>query len=335
MEDLKDARVLVTGSDRLHRLAPRRGTGSRGRERRRSCSTTPSTPGAGSNRSADVMKSRGCVRRRHPRSARRDRGRCRMQRRHAPGGADRDSVFLPLRPTPTSTPTSRGTLNVLQAARDAGRAPRRAHVDQRGLRQRAVRADHRSASAAGPVAVLGHRKIGADQMALSFHASFDMPVVVVRPFNTYGPRQSARAVIPTIISADRGGQAQIRSARSARRATSTTCAIPCAASSRCLTAPANDRRTDDQPRQRLRDLDRRHRAHDRRGDGHDARDRTATRRGCGPRTARWSGCGPTTPRRAQLLGWSPEYGGRRRPAPRPRRRRRNGSRPGQPRALQD
>ena len=43
-------------------------------------------------------------------------------------------------------------------------------------------------------------KIGADQIALSFHAAFDTPVVVIRPFNTYGPRQSARAVIPTIIT---------------------------------------------------------------------------------------------------------------------------------------
>lgn len=43
-------------------------------------------------------------------------------------------------------------------------------------------------------------KIGADQMALSFYRSFDTPVSIIRPFNTYGPRQSARAVIPTIIS---------------------------------------------------------------------------------------------------------------------------------------
>jgi dTDP-glucose 4,6-dehydratase len=43
-------------------------------------------------------------------------------------------------------------------------------------------------------------KVGADQLALSFHASFKTPVGVLRPFNTYGPRQSARAVIPTIIS---------------------------------------------------------------------------------------------------------------------------------------
>jgi dTDP-glucose 4,6-dehydratase len=43
-------------------------------------------------------------------------------------------------------------------------------------------------------------KIAADQLALSFYKSFDLPVTILRPFNTYGPRQSARAVIPTIIS---------------------------------------------------------------------------------------------------------------------------------------
>jgi dTDP-glucose 4,6-dehydratase len=43
-------------------------------------------------------------------------------------------------------------------------------------------------------------KIGADQLAFSFFTSFDLPVITVRPFNTYGPRQSARAVIPTIIT---------------------------------------------------------------------------------------------------------------------------------------
>jgi dTDP-glucose 4,6-dehydratase len=43
-------------------------------------------------------------------------------------------------------------------------------------------------------------KIGADQIAMSFYHSFDTPVVTLRPFNTYGPRQSARAVIPTVIT---------------------------------------------------------------------------------------------------------------------------------------
>ena len=52
-------------------------------------------------------------------------------------------------------------------------------------------------------------KISADQIALSFHKSFDLPVKVVRPFNTYGPRQSARAVIPTIIERIVSGQTKI------------------------------------------------------------------------------------------------------------------------------
>ena len=43
-------------------------------------------------------------------------------------------------------------------------------------------------------------KIGADRLAESFYRSFDLPVSIVRPFNTYGPRQSARAIIPTIIT---------------------------------------------------------------------------------------------------------------------------------------
>jgi dTDP-glucose 4,6-dehydratase len=53
-------------------------------------------------------------------------------------------------------------------------------------------------------------KIAADQLALSFHASFGLPVTVIRPFNTYGPRQSARAVIPTIITQIAAGQRRIR-----------------------------------------------------------------------------------------------------------------------------
>lgn len=48
-------------------------------------------------------------------------------------------------------------------------------------------------------------KIGGDMMALSFHHAFELPVAVVRPFNTYGPRQSTRAVIPTILSQLHGG----------------------------------------------------------------------------------------------------------------------------------
>lgn len=53
-------------------------------------------------------------------------------------------------------------------------------------------------------------KIGADKMAESFYKSFDMPIATIRPFNTYGPRQSARAVIPTIISQILAGKREIK-----------------------------------------------------------------------------------------------------------------------------
>ena len=53
-------------------------------------------------------------------------------------------------------------------------------------------------------------KIAADQLAYSFYSSFNLPVVIARPFNTYGPRQSARAVIPTIITQIANGQRQIK-----------------------------------------------------------------------------------------------------------------------------
>ncbi|MCY9692550.1 NAD-dependent 4,6-dehydratase LegB [Paenibacillus alginolyticus] len=53
-------------------------------------------------------------------------------------------------------------------------------------------------------------KIGADQMALSFYQSFNTPVTIIRPFNTYGPRQSARAIIPTIISQIASGKTTIK-----------------------------------------------------------------------------------------------------------------------------
>lgn len=53
-------------------------------------------------------------------------------------------------------------------------------------------------------------KIGADRIAESFHKSFEMPVTIVRPFNTYGPRQSARAIIPTIITQLLNGENEIK-----------------------------------------------------------------------------------------------------------------------------
>jgi NAD dependent epimerase/dehydratase len=53
-------------------------------------------------------------------------------------------------------------------------------------------------------------KIGADQLALSYHKSFNLPLKIVRPFNTYGPRQSARAVIPTIITQALSGAGELK-----------------------------------------------------------------------------------------------------------------------------
>ena len=53
-------------------------------------------------------------------------------------------------------------------------------------------------------------KIAADAMAMSFHNSFDLPVTIARPFNTYGPRQSARAIIPTIITQIATGKKEIK-----------------------------------------------------------------------------------------------------------------------------
>lgn len=53
-------------------------------------------------------------------------------------------------------------------------------------------------------------KIGADQLSISYFKSFDLPVKIVRPFNTYGPRQSARAIIPTVISQILSGKEQLK-----------------------------------------------------------------------------------------------------------------------------
>lgn len=93
----------------------------------------------------------------------------------------------------------KGTLNVLQSARTLGVA-RILHTSTSEVygtaRQVPITEEH-PLQGQSPYSAT---KIGADQIALSFHKSFATPVCVVRPFNTYGPRQSARAVIPTIIT---------------------------------------------------------------------------------------------------------------------------------------
>jgi NAD dependent epimerase/dehydratase len=92
-----------------------------------------------------------------------------------------------------------GTLNVLEAARRHGvrRVIHTSTSEVYGTAQQVPIDEDHPLQAQSPYAAT---KIGADQLAFSYHRSFDLPVVVVRPFNTFGPRQSARAVIPTVIS---------------------------------------------------------------------------------------------------------------------------------------
>jgi dTDP-glucose 4,6-dehydratase len=92
-----------------------------------------------------------------------------------------------------------GTLNVVEAARrtEPGRIVHTSTSEVYGTAQRVPIDEEHPLHPQSPYAAT---KVGADQVALSFQRSFGTPVVVVRPFNTYGPRQSARAVIPTIIT---------------------------------------------------------------------------------------------------------------------------------------
>ena len=92
-----------------------------------------------------------------------------------------------------------GTLNVLMAAREAN-VQRVVHTSTSEVYGTALYTpidENHPLQGQSPYSA---SKIGADKLVESFYRSFDLPVVTVRPFNTYGPRQSARAVIPTIIS---------------------------------------------------------------------------------------------------------------------------------------
>lgn len=91
-----------------------------------------------------------------------------------------------------------GTLNILSASRDAG-TPRVLCTSTSEVYGTARYAPIDEAHPLQGQSPYSASKIGADKMAEAFHASFGLPVTVVRPFNTFGPRQSARAVIPTII----------------------------------------------------------------------------------------------------------------------------------------
>lgn len=92
-----------------------------------------------------------------------------------------------------------GTLNVLQAARElgVGRVVHTSTSEVYGTARFVPITEEHPLQGQSPYSA---SKIAADQIALSYYCSFATPVTVVRPFNTYGPRQSARAVIPTIIA---------------------------------------------------------------------------------------------------------------------------------------
>ncbi len=103
----------------------------------------------------------------------------------------------------------KGTLNVLQAARELGlgKVVQTSTSEVYGTARFVPITEDHPLQGQSPYAAT---KIGADQLALSFHRSFGVPVVILRPFNTYGPRQSARAVIPTVITQIAKGQRRIK-----------------------------------------------------------------------------------------------------------------------------
>jgi NAD dependent epimerase/dehydratase len=103
----------------------------------------------------------------------------------------------------------KGTLNVLQAARDAGvqKILVTSTSEVYGTALYTPIDEIHPRQGQSPYSAT---KIGADSIAESFYRSFNLPVTIVRPFNTYGPRQSARAVIPTIISQLLNGQKEIK-----------------------------------------------------------------------------------------------------------------------------
>lgn len=103
----------------------------------------------------------------------------------------------------------KGTLNVLQAGRDldTSRILITSTSEVYGTAQYVPIDEKHPYQGQSPYSAT---KIGADRMAESFYRSFDMPITIVRPFNTYGPRQSGRAVIPTIITQLLSGKEEIK-----------------------------------------------------------------------------------------------------------------------------
>ncbi|SDF21155.1 NAD-dependent 4,6-dehydratase LegB [Desulfovibrio legallii] len=103
----------------------------------------------------------------------------------------------------------KGTLNVLQAVRDlgVGRLIHTSTSEVYGTAHFVPITEEHPIHGQSPYSAT---KIAADQLALSFYRSFETPVAILRPFNTYGPRQSARAVIPTIITQIAAGARRIK-----------------------------------------------------------------------------------------------------------------------------
>jgi dTDP-glucose 4,6-dehydratase len=103
----------------------------------------------------------------------------------------------------------KGTLNILQASRelDVDKVIHTSTSEVYGTAQYVPIDENHPLQGQSPYSA---SKIAADQLALSFYTSFDLPVSIIRPFNTYGPRQSARAVIPTIITQIANGVEEIK-----------------------------------------------------------------------------------------------------------------------------
>ncbi len=103
----------------------------------------------------------------------------------------------------------RGTLNMLQAARDCN-VKRIVVTSTSEVYGTALYVPIDEKHPRQPQSPYSATKIGADAIAMSFYNAFELPVVIARPFNTYGPRQSARAIIPTIISQIAAGKRRIK-----------------------------------------------------------------------------------------------------------------------------
>jgi len=103
----------------------------------------------------------------------------------------------------------KGTLNILQAARELNiqKIVHTSTSEVYGTAQYVPIDENHPLQGQSPYSA---SKIGADQMAVAFYRSFNTPVAIIRPFNTYGPRQSARAVIPTIITQLASGTRKIK-----------------------------------------------------------------------------------------------------------------------------